>query len=94
MASSFLQVSNYGVTLSNDIILEKQMGKESDLLFTVTVGIPFWGLGEHESLIIALFLPVVHCINLRGYWKIKGIDWKYGTSRAVDLECKLEWEHP
>ena len=39
------------------------MRKESDLLFTVTVGIIFWGLGEHEALIIALFLPVVYCRN-------------------------------
>ena len=70
------------------------MGKEADLLFTVTVVIPFWGFGEHEPLIIALFLPVLSCSNWRGPWTIKGIYWTYGTTRAVDLEFKQEWEHP
>ena len=42
------------------------MGKEEELLFTITVGMPFCGLGEHEPLIIALFLPVFYCCNWRG----------------------------
>ena len=64
------------------------MGKEADLLFTVTVWVSFWVLGEHEPLIIAFFLPVISCRNWRRPWKIKGSDWKYGTARDVDLECK------
>ena len=64
------------------------MGKEADLLFTVTVGIPFWGLGEHESLIISLVLPVLYCSNWRGPWTINDIDWTYVIARAVDLESK------
>ena len=28
------------------------MGKEVELIFTVTVGMPFWRLGEHAPLII------------------------------------------
>ena len=35
------------------------MGKEADLLFTIPVGITCWGLGEHEPLIIDLFLLIV-----------------------------------
>ena len=31
------------------------MGKEAEFMFTVTVGIPCWGLEEHEPLIIAFF---------------------------------------
>ena len=50
------------------------MGKEADLLFNNTVGIPLWGLGEHEYLIIDLFLPVVYLSNWRGPWTIKHID--------------------
>ena len=76
-ASASLQVSTDGGPLNNDIILDKQMGKEADLLFTVTVGIPFWGLVEHESLIISLFLPVVSFSNWRGPWKINEIGLKY-----------------
>ena len=66
----------------------KQMGEEADLLFTVTVGMPFWVLGEHEPLIIALFLPVVYSRNYMESWTNKGSDWTYGTDRAVYLECK------
>ena len=87
-ASSSLQVSPYGGPLNNDVFRRKQMGKEADFLFTVIVGIPFWGLGEHEPLIIALFLPVVSFSNWRGAWTIKEIDWTYGTTRVVDLEFK------
>ena len=39
------------------------MGKEADLLFTVPIGMSFGVLGEHEPLIIALFLPVVYRRN-------------------------------
>ena len=31
------------------------MGKEADLIFNVPVRTPFWGLGEHEALIIVCF---------------------------------------
>ena len=62
-ASESLQVLPDGGTLTNDIFVEKNMGKEADLLFTVIVGMPFWGFGEHEPLIIALFIPVVYCSN-------------------------------
>ena len=55
------------------------MGKEADLLFTVPVGIPFWRLGEHEPLIIALFIPVFYRRNWRGNWTIKGSSCQSGT---------------
>ena len=41
------------------------MGEEADLLFTVPVVMPFWGLGEHEPLIIALCLPIVSHMNCK-----------------------------
>ena len=49
------------------------MGKEVVFLFTVPFDIPFWGLGEHELLIIALFLPNISR-NLKGPWTIHGSD--------------------
>ena len=70
------------------------MGKEADFLFTITVGMPFWGSREHEPLIIALFIIVVSCRNWRGTWTIIGSDWISGTSRYVDFEFKREWEQP
>ena len=47
------------------------MGKEAELIFTVPVGMTFWEWGEHEPIIIALFIPVVSHINWRGPWTIK-----------------------
>ena len=63
-------------------------------MFTVTVGMPFWGLVEHEPLIIALFLPVVSCSNWMIPYTIKGNDWTSETSRVFGLESKREWDQP
>ena len=41
-------------------------------MITVTVGMSIWGQGEHEPLMIALFIPVVSNTNWRGPCKIKG----------------------
>ena len=49
------------------------MGKEAYLLFTVTVGMPFWGLGEHEPLIIAFFFLFYLAIIGGGLGKTKGV---------------------
>ena len=38
----------------------RYMGKEADLLFTIPVGMPFWGLEEYEPVIV-LFLSIVSC---------------------------------
>ena len=51
------------------------MGKEVELMFTITVGMPIWGLGQHESLITVLFHTLVYHRNWRGTWTIKGSDW-------------------
>ena len=66
MASASLQLSPDGGTLNNDILWRKQMGKEADLMFTVTIGMPFWGLGEHEPLIID-FLFLLYLAGVGGY---------------------------
>ena len=50
------------------------MGKEADFMFTVPVGITFWGSGGDEPLIIYLFLPVVSRRNWRDPWTIRGSD--------------------
>ena len=64
------------------------MGKEADLIFTVPVGIPFQGLGEHELLMIALFLTIASLRNWMAPWIIKEIYLASGTAIAFDLECK------
>ena len=70
------------------------MGKETYLLFTVTVGISCWELGEHEPLIISLFLTIVSRRNCTGPWTIRGSDWKCGAVRDLELECKRGWDQP
>ena len=37
----------------------RQMVEEADLLFTIPVGILFWVLEEHETIIVALLLIIV-----------------------------------
>ena len=37
----------------------KQLGKEADLLITLPVGLYFWKMENHESLILDFLLPVV-----------------------------------
>ena len=35
------------------------MGKEANILFNVPVGMPFWVRGEHEPMLVDLFLPII-----------------------------------
>ena len=63
-------------------------------MFNVPVGIPCWVLGEHEPLIIALFITVFSRGNQKLPWTINQIYWAYLTARYVDLECKRGQEHP
>ena len=65
-----------------------QMGEEVDFLFTVTVGMPCWGLGEHEHLIIVLFLQIFSRSNCKGTWTIRGSDWGRGVVMPFRFECK------
>ena len=57
-------------------------------MFTVPVGMPFGGLGEHEPLTIPLFLPIVPRRNWKGPWIIRVNEWGCGAVRAIKLECK------
>ena len=69
-----------------------QMGKQVDFLFTVTVGVPCWGLGEHEPLIITFFKPIVLRRNQKVPSTISGSGQGRGAGRAFELECKWEWQ--
>ena len=55
------------------------MVKNLDLLLTVPVGMQLLGLSQHETLIIALSLPIFSRSNCRVTWMIKGIEWAAGT---------------
>ena len=68
--------------------LRKQIGKDSDLILTVPVRMPCWGLGEHEPLMIALFMLIVSRKNWKGPWIIRGSDWGRRVVRDFEPECK------
>ena len=70
------------------------MVKEVEFLFTVPAWMPCWGSGEHEPLIISLFLLIFSCRNWKGPWTIHGSYWGSGAVWASELECKREWEKP
>ena len=70
----------------------KNTVKEADLLFTVPVGNYFWTLEENETLIIALFLPIISCRNWRGPWMIKGSEWAPGKAGSVHTSFKRGWD--
>ena len=74
--------------------MEKEDGEGSGIVFTVPIGSNFLGLGEHEPLIIGLFLPIVLRRKWKGPWTIQGSDWGHRTFRALEIECKQEWEQP
>ena len=63
-------------------------------MFTVPVGMPYWGLGEHEPLIVDLFVPIVSCRNWKVTWTIRGIECGGGTVKAFKLGGKKELDQP
>ena len=62
------------------------MGNEADLLFTIPVGMPFWGLEDHKPIIVALFLPIVSRKECRDLLNVREINLAAGTVRALDRE--------
>ena len=69
------------------------MGKDTNLLFTVHVVMQFWVLGEHNTLIIALFIYVGSWRSWRGTWTIKGGEGLYAKVRALEREYKQVWDN-
>ena len=61
------------------------MGEEVGFIFTVLVGMPFGGLGEHEPLIIFLFLTIVLRRNWKVPWNIHRSYWEREAIRAIEL---------
>ena len=68
------------------------MGKQSELLFNVPVGIFFWDMEEHEPMIVALFLPIIYRRNWKGPWKIKVSYWVSYTAGEVHTYFKSGWD--
>ena len=66
----------------------KHLGKDADLMFTVTPGEHFWGKPQHEPLIGAVFLPLAHVNDYRGPWLVKGSDEAQSLTRELSAGFK------
>ena len=62
------------------------MVKEDELLFTITIGMHFWVLEEHEPLIIDMFLPILTRRELRGPWNVRVRELITGAIRYLQQE--------
>ena len=80
LSSEYISVPPDSNPLPHEFLWRKQMGKESDLSFTVLVGTYFCNVEEHEPLIIALLIPVISRRKWRGPWTIKVREWESGTA--------------
>ena len=65
-------------------VLRKKLGKESDLLITLAVGISFWKLDHHKTLILSWFFPNFKISNWSGKWLVKGRKLGIGDQDILD----------
>ena len=61
----------------------RDLGKSADILFTVPVGVPFWGALQFEPLIVAIIFPLSHVSSYTGPWAVKGTDLGEHYQRAL-----------
>lgn len=61
----------------------RNLGKSADILFTVPVGVPFWGSLQFEPLIVAIVFPLAHVSSYTGPWSVKGTDMGLYFERAL-----------
>ena len=66
------------------LLSRKQIGKEVDLMFTITDGIPFWGLVDHETLIVDLALPIATHSGWKGPCNVIGSDLEAAMVISLD----------
>ncbi len=52
----------------------KNLGKDTDVLFTVPAGVSFWASGQIEPLIVAIVFPLAHVPSYTGPWVVRGTD--------------------
>ena len=61
-------------------------------MLTISVGIPFCRLEEHETIIVALFLPIFSHRECRGLWNLIGSELAVGSPISLEIEHNREWE--
>ena len=66
----------------------KHLGKDADLILTVTLGEKFWGKPQHEPLIVTVVIPLSHVNDYRGPWLVKGYDEAQSLTRELSTGFK------
>jgi hypothetical protein len=61
----------------------RDLGKSTDILFTVPAGVPFWGASQFEPLKFAIIFPRSHVSSYTGPWAVKGTDLGEHFQRAL-----------
>jgi hypothetical protein len=61
----------------------RNLGKTTDVFFTVPAGVPFWGSSQFEPLIVANVFPLAHVSSYTGPWTVKGTDMGLYYKRAL-----------
>ncbi len=52
----------------------KNLGKDTDVLFTVPAGANFWASGQFKPQIVAIVFPLAHLPRYTGPWLVGGTD--------------------
>ena len=66
-------------------LCRKQLGKDADVLMTITTGDHFWDKSQHASLILAIVLPFTCVKTYRGPWVARGL--KKSETLLKDLKA-------
>ena len=55
-------------------IWRKHLGKDADVLMTITARDHFWDKSQHKPLVLAIVLPFAYVEKYRGTWVARGLE--------------------
>ena len=67
----------------------RQLGKDADVLATITAGDHFWEKSQHEPLIIAIVLPFAYVENYREPWIARGLEKPEALREELEAGFKI-----
>ena len=67
----------------------KQLGKDADVLMTITATDHFWDKSQHEPLILAIVLPFAYDKTHRGPWITRGLEKPESLREEFEASSKI-----